>query len=92
MAVSCNYLGIARNGNAFLLFRVVNMIEGYVTIKEKAKQWNVTCRTLQCMCSEGRIPGATKFGDVWAIPEDAVRPADGRVKSGEYKNWRTKTK
>lgn len=68
------------------------MIEGYVTIKEKAEQWGVTCRTLQCMCAEGRIPGATKFGDVWAIPKNAVRPADGRVVTGAYKNWRKKLK
>ena len=66
------------------------MIDGYVTIKEKAEEWNLAPRTLQIMCSEGKIPGATRFGRNWAIPVDAKRPVDGRVTTGEYKNWRKK--
>ena len=64
------------------------MIEGYVTAKEMAEKWEVSLRTLQIMCAEGKIPGASKFGNIWAVPENAVRPADGRVKSGKYRNWR----
>ena len=36
---------------------------------------------------EGRIP-AVKIGNQWAIPADAPKPDDKRVKSGKYKNWR----
>ena len=36
------------------------------------------------MCSEERIPGATKIGSYWAIPADAEKPKDERVKSGKY--------
>ena len=32
----------------------------------------------------GKIIGAKRFGRVWAIPVDAERPADGKVKSGKY--------
>lgn len=64
------------------------MIEGYLTVKEMAEKWEIHPRTLQIMCAEGKIDGASKFGVVWAIPENAQRPADGRVKSGKYRNWR----
>ena len=38
------------------------MIEGYTTVKEIAKKWNVKPRTVQIMCAEGKIEGVTKFG------------------------------
>lgn len=25
-----------------------------------------------------------KFGNAWAVPKDAVKPADKRIKSGKY--------
>ena len=31
-----------------------------------------------------RIPGATKIGSYWAIPADAEKPNDERIKSGKY--------
>ena len=40
------------------------------------------------MCAEGKIPGATRFGNIWAVPIDAERPVDGRVTTGRYKDWR----
>ena len=63
------------------------MIEGYSTVKSIAEKWRLTERTVQIMCAEGKIKGATKFGGVWAIPSDAKKPTDNRVISGEYKNW-----
>lgn len=68
------------------------MIEGFSTVKDIAEKWGVTPRTVQTLCAEGKVDGATKFGDVWAIPVDAEKPADGRVTTGEYRNWRTKEK
>lgn len=68
------------------------MIEGYITIREAAEKWNLHVRSVQLMCSEGRIPGIVKFGRAWAIPSDAEPPEDGRVTSGKYKNWRKKNK
>ena len=63
-------------------------MDGYVTIREMAEKWDITPRMVQKWCAEGKIPGASKFGRLWAIPNDAERPADGRVTTGEYKNWR----
>lgn len=60
----------------------------YLTIKEIAEKWDVTTRRVQKMCADGKIPGASKFGRDWAIPKDAEKPSDGRVTTGEYKDWR----
>lgn len=66
------------------------MIKGYMTIKEAAEKWGITPRRVQVLCSTDRIEGAGKFGREWAIPADAERPTDGRITTGEYKNWRKK--
>ena len=65
-------------------------MEGYMTIREAAEVWGVTPRRIQVLCSDGRIEGAMKFGRDWAIPKDAKKPADKRVTTGAYKNWRKK--
>ena len=56
----------------------------YITIQETAEKWGLKERRVQVMCQQGKIIGAKRFGRVWAIPVDAERPADGRVKSGKY--------
>ena len=66
-------------------------MDNYLTIKEVAEKWNLTTRRVQKMCSDGIIPGVIRFGRAWAIPADAEKPADGRVTTGEYRNWRKKT-
>lgn len=68
------------------------MIDGYTTVKIIAENWGITARTVQIMCAEGKIKGATKFGNVWAIPVNAEKPTDNRVVSGDYKNWRKEKK
>lgn len=65
-------------------------MDDYMTIKETAEKWNLTERRVQKMCSDGRIEGVQKFGCAWAIPRNASRPNDGRVTTGEYRNWRKK--
>ena len=67
------------------------MIGGnYLSVIETAEKWNVTPRMVQIMCREGKIDGTVKFGRSWAIPEDAEKPKDLRIKSGKYTNWRKK--
>ena len=41
-------------------------------------------RRIQTICNEGMVPGVIKFGHAWAIPKDAVKPVDKRIKSGKY--------
>lgn len=50
----------------------------YITVREAAKKWNISLRLAQKLCTEGRIPGAQKFGSAWAIPADADKPEDLR--------------
>lgn len=51
----------------------------------------MTVRNVQNLCAAGKIEGVAKFGNAWAIPEDAEKPQDMRVISGAYKNWRKKS-
>ena len=37
-------------------------------------------RRIQVLCKQERIPGASRMGYVWAIPADAEKPKDARVK------------
>ena len=54
------------------------------TCKQIAAEWGISERTVNELCKSGKIVGAVKGGRVWQIPDDAVRPVDGRVSSGKY--------
>lgn len=56
----------------------------YLSISQVAEKWRLSTRRINVLCSEGRILGVTKIGSYWAIPADAEKPADARVKSGRY--------
>lgn len=66
------------------------MNKSYLTVKQISEKWELKPRTVQIMCAEGKIPGAIKFGRDWAIPEDATKPIDKRIISGNYIDWRKK--
>lgn len=53
----------------------------YITVREAAVKWKVSQRLVQQYCTDGRIPGAVKFGGAWAIPADAGKPEDPRRKT-----------
>lgn len=46
--------------------------------------WNISVRAVTSLCKSGRIPGAVKNGKSWEIPDEATKPVDGRISSGEY--------
>ena len=52
----------------------------YITASQAAEKWNISQRRVQVLCSQGRIKGVFKLGDNWAIPFDAQKPDDDRVK------------
>lgn len=56
----------------------------YLSIKQTSEKWGITVRRIQVLCTDGRIHGATKIGSYWAIPADAEKPNDKRIKSGKY--------
>ena len=49
----------------------MNGIKGYISIREASYRWGVSERRVNQYCAEGRIPGASRFGRSWAIPENA---------------------
>lgn len=56
----------------------------YLSVKQTSEKWGISVRRVNILCSEKRIPGATKIGFYWAIPADAEKPRDARIKSGKY--------
>ena len=56
----------------------------YMSISQAAEKWGISPRRIQVLCKQERIAGASRMGDVWAIPADAEKPKDARVKSGKY--------
>ena len=59
-------------------------MNGYLKISEISEKWGIKERRINTLCHEGRIDGAIKFGNTWAIPENAEKPKDERIKSGKY--------
>ena len=59
----------------------MNGIKGYISIREASYRWGVSERRVNQYCAEGRIPGASRFGRSWAIPENAEKPSDPRFKA-----------
>lgn len=56
----------------------------YLSISETSKKWGIGSRRIQTLCITGRIKGAARLGNMWAIPKDAEKPKDARIKSGKY--------
>ena len=56
----------------------------YISISEVSREWGVSTRRVQVLCAQGRIPGACRIGNIWAIPRNAQKPSDARVRSGKY--------
>ena len=54
------------------------------TCKEMASIWNISVRAVSSLCKSGRIPGAVKNGKNWEISDNAQKPVDGRISTGEY--------
>ena len=56
----------------------------YLSVAETAEKWGICQRRIQTLLNEKRIESATRIGHTWAIPDDAQKPADARIKSGKY--------
>ena len=58
-------------------------MKGYVTAEEMAERWDVSVRQVQLLCQNDKIKDVTKFGNAWAIPENAPKPTrTGQLKPG----------
>jgi len=56
----------------------------YISTEDASLKWGISKRRITFLCNEGRIPGIIKIGRTWAIPQNAKKPADARITSGEY--------
>ncbi|MDD3051349.1 MAG: DNA-binding protein [Candidatus Cloacimonetes bacterium] len=56
----------------------------YLSITQTSEKWGLSKRRIQVLCQDGRLPGAMKVGSYWAIPADAEKPKDERIKDGRY--------
>ena len=65
-------------------------MNGFISADEIAERWNVSARQVQALCKEGLVEGAIKFGNSWAIPEDAKKPTrTGKLKPGRIPKAKT---
>ena len=62
-----------------------------MSVKEAALLWNISERRISYLCNQGRIAGAKKTGRSWAIPANAQKPVDNRIKSGVYQKKKMKS-
>lgn len=62
-----------------------------MSVKEAALLWNISERRISYLCNQGRIAGAKKTGRSWAIPANAQKPVDNRIKSGAYQKKKMKS-
>ena len=51
----------------------------FITVKEAAEKWSISDRRVRILCAEGKIPGVIRKGKLYMIPENAIKPADGRL-------------
>ena len=56
----------------------------FLSLKEMAKEWEISDRRINTVCLQGRIEGAFKVGNTWAIPVITKKPPDERIKSGKH--------
>lgn len=55
-------------------------MEKFLTVKEIAKLWNISERSVRNYCTHGKIDGAVLQGKTWFIPEDAEKPERANTK------------
>ena len=51
----------------------------YIKVSKAAENWGISPRRVRILCAEGKIPGVIRKGKLYMIPENALKPADGRL-------------
>lgn len=62
----------------------------YVTVSQYAQMVGKDPGNIRRMLINGTLAGE-KIGNQWVLPKDTVFPADKRIKTGKYRNWRKRT-
>ena len=50
----------------------------YISVKEAAQKWGVFSRRVASLCTQERIEGAMRVGNMWIIPATVGKPEDAR--------------
>ena len=60
----------------------------YIKVSQAAEKWGLFARRVRILCQENKIEGVIRKGNLYMIPENAQKPADGRVmeKAGMHKD------
>ena len=66
-------------------------MKGFYTVSQYAAIFGKDSGNLRRMLINGKLDGE-KVGNQWLIPETAKISEDKRIKSGQYRNWRNKTR
>ena len=74
---------------SFIIYQigVIIMETEYISVAQYCEKHGMDRGNVKRMIYAGRI-NAVKIGNQWVLRADEPRPADMRVKSGKYKNWR----
>lgn len=64
----------------------VDLLLDYISVRDAATKWGISERRIQKLCEQGRVDGVVRFGRSWAIPANAEKPADRRLKKNRKNN------
>lgn len=53
----------------------------YIKVSQVAEKWGLSARRVRILCQENKIEGVIRKGNLYMIPENAQKPADGRRKT-----------
>ena len=51
----------------------------YIKVSKAAEKWGISTRRVRVLCAQGKIDGVIRKGKLYMIPENAVKPTDGRM-------------
>lgn len=50
----------------------------YIKVSEAAEKWGISARRARILCAEGKVEGVVRKGKLYMVPENAIKPLDGR--------------
>ncbi len=56
----------------------------YIKVSKAAEKWGISPRRVRVLCAEGKIDGVVRKGKLYMIPDNAVKPKDGRMNRSAF--------
>ena len=50
----------------------------YIKVSEAAEKWGISARRARILCADGKVEGVIRKGKLYMVPENALKPLDGR--------------